>query len=118
MDIILSGSKPLGEDIVDSISRYIRLGLIKENEQLPSVRDLALSLSVNPNTVVHAYEKLVDKGMVYSLPKKGYFVKGVPIDGNKEVITSSLNSLINLGISTKEIQSVLNDLVKKEAHHD
>ena len=56
------------------IKELIISGILKPDEQLPSVRELSVSLTVNPNTVQHAYKALEAEGIIYSLRGKGNFV--------------------------------------------
>ena len=54
-NINLHGKDSIYEQIRDQILRYIELGIIRPNDKLPSVRQLALDLGINPNTVMKAY---------------------------------------------------------------
>ena len=80
---------------------------------MPSVRTAADALGVNPNTVQKAYCHLEEKGLVYSLPKKGVFVaplsqkKG---DGKTETARQMLCELKAMGLTKKEIQSALEEV--------
>ncbi len=67
-------SKPLYRQIVDEIEDMIASGELKEGEKLPTVRELALSLSVNPNTVARAYRELEREGFIETFTGKGTFV--------------------------------------------
>ena len=67
-------AKPLHEQISMGIKELIFSGILKPDEQLPSVRELSVSLTVNPNTVQHAYKSLETEGIIYSLRGKGNFV--------------------------------------------
>ena len=67
-------AKPLHEQISMGIKELIFSGILKADEQLPSVRELSVSLTVNPNTVQHAYKSLEAEGIIYSLRGKGNFV--------------------------------------------
>lgn len=58
MNIILTNNGNVYEQIVNHFKRYIELGIYKDNEKLPSYRDLAENSGVNPNTVSKAYSKL------------------------------------------------------------
>ena len=58
MSIILNGKGMVFQQIVDYYKRYITLGIIKEDEKLPSCRNLASELGINPNTVERAYKIL------------------------------------------------------------
>lgn len=63
------------EQIIHMIQEQIASGIYTQDEMIPSVRSLASSLSINPNTVQRAYQELERNDMLYVVPKKGYFVK-------------------------------------------
>ena len=65
--------RPIYEQVKEGLRRLIITGAILEGEKLPSVRSLASSLAINPNTIQRAYEALETEGYVYSLPGKGSF---------------------------------------------
>ena len=67
-------SRSLHIQIADGLRELIVNGIMKENEQLPSVRDLSINLTVNPNTVQKAYKDLEAGGYIYSVKGKGSFV--------------------------------------------
>lgn len=69
-----SGKRDVYVDIAEKFIGYIKLGVIKNGEKLPSVRDAAGDMGVNPNTVARAYQRLEEQGYVRSVPKKGAFV--------------------------------------------
>ena len=62
------------EQIVNEYKRFISLGIIKFDEKLPSCRQLASDLGINPNTVQRAYNVLEQDGYINVLPKKGVYV--------------------------------------------
>lgn len=74
MELKFSGKQDVYLEIAEKYKEYIRLGIIKNGEKLPSVRTAAGELGVNPNTVAKAYSVLEEQGFVCSLPKKGAFV--------------------------------------------
>ncbi len=76
MEIHLTGKKSIYEEIMETVERYISLGVLKDGDRLPSVRNLALKLGVNPNTVARAYYALEAEGVIRSIPKKGVFACG------------------------------------------
>ncbi|MGL5978692.1 MAG: GntR family transcriptional regulator [Erysipelotrichaceae bacterium] len=69
-----NSNQPIYEQIIDQVIQLIAKDVYQENEMLPSVRSLAMSLSINPNTVQKAYQELERSGYIYSIAKKGYFV--------------------------------------------
>jgi GntR family transcriptional regulator len=70
--------RPLYEQIKEKIKTLIISGVLKPDERLPSVRELAQSLTVNPNTIQKAYKDLETEGFIYSVRAKGSFV--APLD--------------------------------------
>ncbi|RRC93166.1 GntR family transcriptional regulator [Erysipelotrichaceae bacterium OH741_COT-311] len=71
--------KPQSKDAIyiqikKQIIQFIALNILKPDDKLPSVRNLASDLGINPNTVAKAYEELEEEGIVYTLAKKGVFV--------------------------------------------
>ena len=61
---------PIYCQIVQQIERYIALGILKANDPLPSIRELASSLGINPNTVKKAYSELENKKLIVSISTK------------------------------------------------
>lgn len=66
--------RPLYEQIKEKLKRLMIDGYLTENAQLPSVRELAVSLAINPNTIQKAYKDLESEGFIYSIRGKGSFV--------------------------------------------
>lgn len=85
-NINLHGKDSIYEQIRDQILRYIELGIIRPNDKLPSVRQLALELGINPNTVMKAYQELELKGYIYTLSKKGAFVSDIHQSNNDDIL--------------------------------
>lgn len=66
--------RPIYEQIVDKLERLIVGGGLEANYKMPSVRGLALELSVNPNTIQRAYTQLEQDGYIYTVSGRGSFV--------------------------------------------
>ncbi len=66
--------RPIYEQVVSKLEELMLLGAMKENEPLPSVRSLAMELSINPNTIQRAYVELERQGYIYTVKGKGSFV--------------------------------------------
>ena len=67
-------SRPLYEQVKDSIRRLIIAGAMPDGEKLPAVRELAGQLAINPNTIQRAYRELESEGYIRSIHGKGSFV--------------------------------------------
>lgn len=74
LSIDLQSRVPIFEQIQNGIIRLVHYGVLLPDEQLPSVRNLAQELGVNPNTVQKAYQQLEGSGMIYSVAGRGSFV--------------------------------------------
>ncbi len=98
-------AEPLYRQIVKEIKRAVASGELKEGEKLPTVRELAISISVNPNTVARAYRELERGGIIKTFVGRGTFVAKNPLAENK--IDLLIKELIceakKRGISLEEI---------------
>lgn len=74
IQIDLQSRVPLYEQLQEQIIRLLMLGILDENQQLPSVRALAREVGVNPNTVAKAYQQLEQQGIIYTVSGRGSFV--------------------------------------------
>ena len=110
INIDYQNSAPIYEQIVEQIERYIAFGVMKPKEQIPSIRELASNLGINPNTVKKAYEELEKRGAIVTVSTKGTFVteKIKDIAERKvaekiKLIKDTVAELEKLGISREEI---------------
>ncbi len=71
-------ARPIYAQICDGFREQIRSGILQRGEKLPSVRELATQLTINPNTIQRSYRELEIQGWVMTVPGKGCFVAGVP----------------------------------------
>lgn len=104
MQLKLSGKQDVYMKIAERYKEYIELGIFKNGDKLPSVREAAGELGVNPNTIARAYALLEEQGFVCALPKKGAYVtygedKNVPEPDKKTVIYA----LHDMGISKQTL---------------
>lgn len=67
---------PIYEQIVSRFKNLIAKGALKPDEKMPSVRNLAMELSINPNTIQKAYMLLEQQGFIYTVKGRGNFVAG------------------------------------------
>ena len=67
-------ARPIYEQVVDKFQKLILTGALEPNTKMPSVRSLAVELSINPNTIQRAYAELERQGYIYSVKGRGSFV--------------------------------------------
>ena len=102
-------ARPIYEQVKDGLRRLMVTGVIQEGEKLPSVRTMAGTLAINPNTIQRAYEALEAEGYVYSVPGKGSFAApntGVDEGRKNELLQTfdqTAGELLFLGISGQEL---------------
>ena len=104
-------SRPIYEQIVENFKLQILKGILQADEQMPSVRSLAIELSTNPNTIQKAYAELERQGYIYTVKGRGNFVKSNTsmIEDKKRELVGAILELFNeardIGISVDEILS-------------
>lgn len=116
--------KSVYEQIVDNIKEQIMTGVLKENTQLPTVRELSQLLTINPHTVQKAFQTLDQEGYIYTIANKGTFVssrKHVKIDEQKvddriHVIVEGYKELIHMGMTQDEIHNKILENMKGNPH--
>lgn len=67
--------RPIYEQVADKMQNLIVNGVLEPDSKLPSVRSLAVELSINPNTIQRAYSELERRGFIYSVKGRGNFVR-------------------------------------------
>lgn len=73
----MTDKRPIYEQITEKVKDLIVRNILQKNEQLPSVRALAIELSINPNTIQRAYSELERTGYIFTVKGKGNFVADV-----------------------------------------
>ena len=73
----LKDSRPIYEQVAERFQELMMLGILEEDSQMPSVRGLAMELSINPNTIQRAYGELERRGYTYSIKGRGSFVGSI-----------------------------------------
>ena len=96
MELDYRDSRPIYLQLVDRLRREILEGILGEGERLPSVRELAAQLAINPNTIQRAYRELEAQDWVVSIPGKGTFVRNVANPGaaRQRQLLSQLDKLV------------------------
>ena len=98
-------ARPIYAQITEQFKRQIQAGVLQEGEKLPSVRELAGELAINPNTIQRAYRELEQQGWIVSVSGKGSFVSGAPAGEQTpwNTLDGVVASLLQKGISMDEI---------------
>lgn len=102
-------SRPIYAQIVDGYREQIQAGVLQPGEKLPSVRELAVQLSINPNTIQRSYRQLEALGWIATVPGKGCFVCGLAeyaIEEQKELLAAfdrAAMDLIRSGVSRETL---------------
>jgi GntR family transcriptional regulator len=102
-------SRPIYEQIKDALQKLILTGAIAADEKLPSVRELASTMALNPNTIQRAYRELESEGYIYSIAGKGSFaaVQKETYDRHKsglfEQFDKTVHELLTLGVEKEEL---------------
>ncbi len=76
--------KPIYQQIADTLCERVLNGELKPDERMPSVRDVAIQLGVNPNTVMRTFDYLQQAGIIYNKRGVGYFVSP---DASDKILT-------------------------------
>jgi transcriptional regulator, GntR family len=112
---------PIYEQIINSIKQMSISGVLLPNEKLPSVRELAKDMTINPNTIQKAYQELERQGIIYIKRGQGTFInpdikaknKEEKMANLKEIISNIVVESIYLGISKEELIEIIKNIYEK-----
>lgn len=115
--IRIQGSEPIFIQIKNQVNKFIEIGVLKPNDKLPSVRNLAQELGVNPNTVAKAYLELEQEGIVYTLNKKGVFIsEDNATDNHSNQLIQEFSQITEICLKNKiskdELIKLINEMEK------
>ena len=120
MELNYGDHRPICEQIKEKTKEYIVNGVMTEHEKLPSVREVASQLAINPNTIQRAYKELEMEGYIYSQKAKGYFVapmkesvQAIKKEEALEVFENNVRELKYLGANKEELSKILNEIYKE-----
>ncbi len=111
LELNFKSGVPICDQIVNGFIRMKALGLVESGEQLPSVRQLAVELSVNPNTIQKAYQMLESNGIIYSVKGKGSFISS-DAAADIAVIKSAKKDFRRAAVSAKELGLKKDELIE------
>ncbi len=112
--------QPLYEQLVEQLRRQIVLGGMKAGAAMPSVRQLATELGINPNTIQKAYRRMEEEGMILSIPGKGSFVSDDLADmllkqreNQRSKARQMLQACRETGLTKEEITQMVEEIYKE-----
>ncbi|WP_343209407.1 GntR family transcriptional regulator [Anaerolentibacter hominis] len=113
-----SGGKPIYEQIIDNIKEDVLKGYLKEGDAIPSVRKLALSLSITPGTVAKAYQELERQKIIVTIRGKGTFISSKPqgkVDEDKmntvrEILKAQVIAMKFMDLSREDVMEIVREL--------
>lgn len=121
MDYIFDNERPIYVQLVEKLRTEIISGKLKNGERIPSVRELALTTRVNPNTMQKALAELENEGLIYTERTNGKFVtdnkeliEKVKRELAEEKVNNYINDMKNIGITFEESIQYLQELGRKE----
>ena len=112
--------RPIYEQIIEKVRQLILRGILKKDDAIPSVRSLALELSINPNTIQKAYQELERMGYIYSVKGRGSFIKDseLVMEEAVEEVKDDIRALIlkakDAGISSKKLLAMVEEIGKEK----
>ncbi len=115
-------SKPIYEQVKDSIRRLVVLGALAPGEKLPSVRELASTLAINPNTIAKAYRELEAEGYLFTENGRGTFVaeEREELVARRAVLLGKLDEVVSellyLRVEPQTILERVEELEKEKKH--
>lgn len=94
-------SRPIYEQVVEKLQELMLLGVLEEDDQMPSVRSLAMELSINPNTIQRAYGELERQGYIYMVKGRGSFVGSIRRlkEARRQKLAGSMRELARAAVS-------------------
>jgi GntR family transcriptional regulator len=109
---------PIYEQLYKKVYELIAKGELKQDDKLPSVRELAKDLGVNPNTVQKAFQMLERDKIIYSLQGRGSFVAALPEGSLKEkalaMFDTAVTEALKVGVTPDELAARLQNLHGKD----
>ena len=108
--------RPLYEQVVEKLEHLIVCGALEANTKMPSVRSLAMELSVNPNTIQRAYAQLEQDGYLYTVVGRGNYVtseqewKSGKLSQTLGEVRDTLVKARDLGITKEQLTDVLREV--------
>ena len=120
ISISFRDGRPIYEQVRDGYRQLIITSVLPAGSKLPSVREVAASLAINPNTIQRAYRELEGEGYIISVPGKGSFVsdRSDAIHARREELKGSFRTMVKELRQTGAEEIELTEIVREEFRHD
>lgn len=112
--------QPLYEQLVEQLRKQLMLGVLESGAAMPSVRQLATELGINPNTIQKAYRRMEEEGMIISVPGRGSFVSDDLAEilqkqraEQKNAARQMLLSCRDMGVTQNELIQIIEEIYKE-----
>ncbi|NCC83291.1 MAG: GntR family transcriptional regulator [Clostridia bacterium] len=112
---------PIYLQIMEQLVLFISTGVMDAGEKLPSIRELASELGINPNTVARAYAELEQRGVIETIPKKGAFVTSASLRdeveaGAKQEFGDWISKYSRLGVDHDKLKNITEEAFDHAEH--
>lgn len=107
--------RPIYEQVIERFQQMILCGALQPNTPMPSVRNLAMELSLNPNTIQRAYQELERTGYIYTIKGKGSFVSetGAAADNKRQEILNEMQLNVDKALLAGIVADELREMLEK-----
>jgi GntR family transcriptional regulator len=114
---------PLYLQLIEQVKRAVLLGALGPGEQLPTVKALALELTINPNTVARVYRELERDGVIETSPGRGSFIRAgggsaandrqMADDVSQQTFIDAIREARSLGLRRRDVESIVSRLLDR-----
>jgi GntR family transcriptional regulator len=120
-DLDPRSSTPLYQQLVQGVKEAVARGILQPGERMPTVRELAAELAINPNTIAKAYQRLEQEGIIATMRSRGSFVAGGPSrldnEEGRQRLVDMLDKLLveayHLGLTSDELQVLFQERLQQ-----
>lgn len=117
LEINPRSSTPVYQQVVDGVKELVARGILVPGERMPTVRELAVELSLNPNTIAKAYQRLEQEGIIETMRSRGTFVARRTEVLDMEAVREQLAGLVekvlveayHLGLNREDIKQLFEE---------
>ena len=117
LEINPRSSTPIYQQLVDGVKELVARGILEPGERMPTVREMAAELSLNPNTIAKAYQRLEQEGIIETMRSRGTFVADRTVVFDKETAKQQLSDQVekvlveayHLGLNREDIKQLFEE---------